>query len=207
MAQPQPHQGVVGSPPPCNQIDWLDNNVTSNSPTNNSNNISSNLSNPMNSFANMRGFKMAFLNVASLPKNFDEINFSMSSKLLDVMAFCETRLDQSFTDGSININGYDIIRKDRSRNGGGVCLYLRSSINYHVRNDIPAELEAVCVEICKPHSQPFLILAIYRPPNSSVDFFSHLENLLQTIDDEKKEIYILGDLNCNDLNNTPNQPT
>jgi hypothetical protein len=25
------------------------------------------------------------------------------------------------------IDGYDIIRKDRSRSGGGVCMYLRSS--------------------------------------------------------------------------------
>jgi hypothetical protein len=54
----------------------------------------------------------------------------------------------------INLDGYDIIRKDRSRNGGGVCIYLRSSINYKIRDDIvPSELEVVCVEIIKPHSK------------------------------------------------------
>ena len=54
----------------------------------------------------------------------------------------------------IDLDGYDIVRKDRSRNGGGVCIYLRSSINYKIRNDlIPSELEAVCVEISKPHSR------------------------------------------------------
>jgi hypothetical protein len=51
------------------------------------------------------------------------------------------------------MNDYDIIRKDRSRNGGGVCIYLRSSINYIIRQDlISSELEAVCIEIIKPHS-------------------------------------------------------
>ena len=60
------------------------------------------------------------------------------------------RLESSITDNLIHIEGYDIIRKDRSRNGGGVCIYLRSSINYNVRFDlIPSELEAVCIEIAK----------------------------------------------------------
>ena len=72
----------------------------------------------------------------------------------------------------IDLNGYDIVKKDRSRNGGGVCIYLRSSINYKLRQDlIPSELEAVCVEINKPHSWPFLVTTIYRPPNSTHDFF------------------------------------
>ena len=100
----------------------------------------------------------------------------------------------------IDLNGYDIVRKDRSRNGRGVCIYLRSSINYKLRQDlIPSELEAVCVEINKPHSQPFLVATIYRPPNSTHDFFESFEKFIRMIDDENKEIYILGDLNCNML--------
>ena len=77
----------------------------------------------------------------------------MSSKNIDLIAFNETRLDSSISDNILHLNDYDIIRKDRSRNGGGVCICLRSSINYNIRNDlIPTELEAVCIEIIKPHS-------------------------------------------------------
>ena len=62
----------------------------------------------------------------------------------------------------IDLNDYDIVRKDRSRNGGGVCIYLRSSVNYKLRQDlIPSELEAVCMEINKPHSRSFLVTTIY----------------------------------------------
>ena len=61
----------------------------------------------------------------------------------------------------ISLDGYDVIRKDRSRNGGGVCIYLRSSINYKIRKDlVPPELEAICVEIIKPHSKPFLVTTV-----------------------------------------------
>ena len=110
-----------------------------------SNNVSSDFLKTLSSIPNERGFKMAFLNKVSLPKNIDEINFSMTNKFIDLIAFNETRLDENITN---NMNNYDIVRKGRSRNGSGVCIYLRSSINYKVRNDlVPTELEAVCVEI------------------------------------------------------------
>ena len=80
----------------------------------------------LSSIPNERGFKMAFLNIVSLPKKIDEINFSMSKKFIDLIAFNETRLDANITDNMINLDGYDIVRKDRSRNGGGVCIYLRT---------------------------------------------------------------------------------
>ena len=145
----------------------------------------------------------------SLPKRIDEINFSMSNKFIDLIAFNETRLDANITDNMINLDGYDVVRKDRSRNGGGVCIYLRSSINYKIRDDlVPSELEAVCIEIIKPHSKPFLVTTVYRPPSASSDFFDLFEKLIKAIDNENKEMYVLGDLNCDMLktdkdSNTP----
>ena len=175
-----------------------------------SNNVSGEFLKTLSSIPNERGFKMAFLNIVSLPKNIDEINFSMTNKFIDLIAFNETRLDANITDNMINLDGYDIVRKDRSRNGGGVCIYLRSSINYKVRNDlVPTELEAVCVEIIKPHSKPFLVTTVYRPPSALSEFFDHFEKLIKAVDNENKEMYILGDLNCNMLktNNDSNIPT
>jgi hypothetical protein len=83
--------------------------------------MSSDLSNKINCLPKQRGFKMAFLNIVSLPKRFDEINFTMSNKLFDIFSFSETRLDSTITDNMINIDGY-VIRKDRDRNCGGVCI-------------------------------------------------------------------------------------
>ena len=68
-------------------------------------------------------------------------------------------------------------------------------------------MEAVCVEISKPHSRPFLVTTIYRPLNSSHDFFENFEKLVKAIDDENKEMYILGDLNCDMLKTESNTPT
>lgn len=86
---------------------------------------------------------MFCLNMMCPPK-IDEIRFPMSNKLIDLIAFNETCLDSSITDGMTHLNDYDLIRKDRSRNKRGVCIYLRSSINYKLRDDlVPAQIEAV----------------------------------------------------------------
>ena len=134
-----------------------------------------------------------FLNIVSLPKRIDEINFSMSKKIMDLIAFNETQLHANITNNMIKLDGYDVVRKDRSRNGGGVCIYLRSSINYKIRDDlVPSELEAVCIEIIKP----FLVTTVYRPPSASSELFNPFEKLIEAIDNENKEMYVLGDLNC-----------
>ena len=74
---------------------------------------------------------------------------------------------------------------------------MRSSINYKIRDDlVPSELEAVCVEIIKPHSKPVVVTTVYRPPSALSEFFDHFEKLIKDIDNENKEMYILGDLNC-----------
>ena len=41
----------------------------------------------------------------------------------------ETWLDSTVADHEVDIDGYELIRKNRNRNGGGVAIYIRSSIN------------------------------------------------------------------------------
>ena len=83
-----------------------------------------------------------------------------------------TWLDQSIPDSDLYISGYEIIRRDRDFPGadgkayGGVCFYVRSSVNFVLRSDLSVnELENLCIEIRKPNSKPFLIGTWYRPPN------------------------------------------
>jgi exonuclease III len=176
----------------CNSNDILNNNHSQID-----DHMSNDSLNRFNCIPNKRGFKMACLNIVSLPKKIDEISHFLSNKILDIFAINETRLDSTITDNMIHIDGYDVVRKDRARNGGGVCIYLRNSINYKVRSDlVPDQLEVVCLEIMKPNSQPFILFTVYRPPSASQDFFTHFESFIKSIDDEMKETIILGDLNC-----------
>ena len=77
-----------------------------------------------------RGFKMALLNTVSLPKHIDELRMSDFFNYFDLFAPNETRLDSTISDGLVKVFGLYIVRNDRSRKVGGVCIYLRDAINY-----------------------------------------------------------------------------
>ena len=129
-----------------------------------------------------RGLVMACLNINSLVSHIDELRVSMSQfKDIDILAINETKLDVTIKDGEVHLPGYDVVRKDHEsngRNGGGVCIYIRSNINFQLRADLsPNNLEYLTVEISKPHSKPFLVSTWYRPPQSPPDLFSTLIKL------------------------------
>ena len=47
----------------------------------------------------------------------------MHDKPFDILTLNETRLDDSIPNSEIKISGYDIVRRDRNRNSGGVAMY------------------------------------------------------------------------------------
>ncbi len=61
----------------------------------------------------------------------------MINQYLDILILNETRLDDtiqcSISDSEISIDKYAIVRRDRSRQGGGVAMYIRSSIGHTIR--------------------------------------------------------------------------
>ena len=66
----------------------------------------------------------------------------MTVLAINVLAINESWLDASIHDNEIQISDYEIVRRDRSAcsvNGkcyGGVCFYVRSSINFSLRLDL-----------------------------------------------------------------------
>ena len=60
-------------------------------------------------------------------------------------------------------------------------------------------MEAVCLEVKQANSRSSMISSIYRPPSAPVEIFSKINKLIEMVDNENKEIYILGDLNCDML--------
>ena len=93
--------------------------------------------------------------------------------------------------------GYQQERLDRRCNGGGVSIYIRDSIKYKRRLDLPTnDLELICIEIEPPKSKSFLVLAWYRPPSDPVGSFNKLEKVLSVLDKEGKETILFGDTNC-----------
>lgn len=151
---------------------------------------------------------MASLNIASLPLHIEELRIWILNQNLDILAINETRLDGSVPNESVHIPNYQIVRNDRNRNGGGVCIYIRNSVNFVDKSRlILNEIEALCIEINKPQSKPFVVMSCYRPPNADAkQFFENLQLIVNRLDSGNTELFILGDLNCNMLPSHNNSP-
>ena len=140
---------------------------------------------------------MGCLNINSLSKHIDELQIYMKDGLFDVLAINETKLDEYDPDSIINLSGYTCIRKDRNKAGGGVCIYIRNTINFTRKKSFEdKDLEMISVEITKANSSPFLFTTWYTPRKSSDELFDKFEKCLKKVDSKYKEHYILGDLNC-----------
>ena len=117
---------------------------------------------------------------------------------LEMLAINESKLDYSFTDGEISIPGYNIVRKDRNRYGGGVALYVRENLSFTIRNGL-VRLEMICVEINLPYNRSFLVGTWYRPRSAAIDLFTEYSSFVEKCDCENKELILLGDMNCDYL--------
>ena len=71
-------------------------------------------------------------------------------------------MDSTIANHEVDIDGHELIRKDRNRKGGGVAMFVRSSINYKFRLDLlPENLEIIVVEVLKVRAKSFLINTWY----------------------------------------------
>ena len=126
----------------------------------------------------LKGLKIASLNANSLLKHIDEIRHLLFKFPFDIFAINESKIDDSITDGAKSISGFNLIRTDRSRAGGGVVLYIREFVLY--RHDlVPDRLEMLCAEINRPFSKSIFVCTWYRPPNSDMNLFNECDVFLQ----------------------------
>ena len=139
------------------------------------------------------------LNIRSLSKHFDELCHLLNSFpfQLDLFACCETWITPQVDISSLQISGYNIITDNRTfSTGGGVALYIKSSFENHLRNDLKiAGVENIWVD-----TQDLLIGVIYNPPSGSQrDFIDEFENVLHSVFLSKRKCLILVDFNINTL--------
>jgi len=115
---------------------------------------------------------MGSLNINSLVEHIDELRVVMINQPLDILAINESKLDDNDSDNMLSLRGYTLVRRDRNKQGGGVCVYLRDSLSFKRLHDFEEQnLELIALEIQKPNSKPFLFTAWYRPPKLDSQYF------------------------------------
>ena len=69
-----------------------------------------------------RGFKIVLLNVNNLTKRIDELKVFMANKPRYVLAINESKLYLVDRDQLVNLEGYNIVRREGNKHRDGVCF-------------------------------------------------------------------------------------
>ena len=137
------------------------------------------------------------LNAQSMFLKMSELRILAKENKPAVLSITETWLNDSFTNESIKIEGYNIVRRDRiGRSAGGVLMYIREDLSFNPRTDLQNDnLEDIYVELLLNKTKPIITGTCYRAPDN-VNFLECIENTLNKIDPDSETIF-LGDFNIN----------
>ena len=115
-----------------------------------------------------------------------------------VISISEYKLDNTVYDSEVATDGYNIVRKNRGRKGGGIACYIRNNICFN-RKTCLSNIENIFIDLLFPKIKPITIAVIYKPPNQT-RFLEQIIAEFETLD-LNDERYILGDFNINLLFN------
>ena len=131
----------------------------------------------------------------------DQIRCMLTKEDVDILCVTETWLVPSMVSSFIQIDGYEVFRKDRGQRGGGACFFVKDEYETRIMNTFGDgdEVDDVWITVQVRKTKSFIVGAIYRPPKASKQSFKHLESIIQTAANLKKNIYVLGDFNDDQL--------
>ena len=137
------------------------------------------------------GLKIYCLNVNSVLKHLEELRIMAVDKQPHIICLNETKLDGDIEDDELSIEGFqNIIRKDRTRHGSGVAIYVKKGLDFKIRTDLALDIESISIQLEIKYVKPIILSTLYRPPDSLVELFKPIESLLMSIDQENKELYV-----------------
>ena len=102
--------------------------------------------------------KLSFTNIRGLRSNFVDCESFLESNSPDILAMCETNLDDSNDSGNFSVTGYLLlIRKDSSSHMHGLALYVKEGLSF--ARDL--SLENLCFQLALLHSVSYFFF-LYR---------------------------------------------
>ena len=141
-------------------------------------------------------------------KNFDDLEYLLkcTNKSFDKFTLSETRISKkTSTTCHINLKKYSFESNPTKSSADGTFLYISNRLSYKPRfylNIIKKnQVQSTFIEIINTKKANTVVGCIYKHPNIDViEFNNHLNQMLEKVSQEQKQIFLLGDFNITLLN-------
>ena len=142
--------------------------------------------------------KLSFTNIPGLRSNFVDFESFLESNSPDILALCETNLDDSIDSGNFSVRGYlPLIRKDSGAHMHGLAVYVKEGLPF--AQDLSLENSAdsyLCFRLALLHSVSYFFF-LYRSPSSAL--WTVFDSTSSTIDEvlsiNPSAVFVFGDFN------------
>ena len=119
----------------------------------------------------------------------------------DILLITETKIDATLSNSHFNVEGFRMYRVDRNAHGGGMMIFIRNDICFHVVTRFNIDMSSFRTESMllkvKMNKSWFAIVGIYRPPNIRKSQWKlEVSATFEAVTTISKDTILLGDLNC-----------
>ena len=97
-----------------------------------------------------KGLHFVHISINSLLPTINELQYLTKLSNASIVGIVETKLDNSILSSEIEIEGYDLLRLDRSCRGGGVACYIKKSLAYNYKEKFYKSIERIFIDIFLP---------------------------------------------------------
>ena len=149
-------------------------------------------------FESHNSLKLSFTNIQDLRSNFVDCESFLESNSPDILALCETNLDDSIDSGNFSVRCYlPLIRKDSSIHMRGLAVYVKEGLpfarNLSLENSADSYL---CFQLVLLHSMSYFFF-LYRSPLSLCTVFDSVSSNIDEVllINSSANVFVFGDFN------------
>ena len=149
-------------------------------------------------FTSHNSLKLSFTNTRGLRSNFVDCESFLGSNSPDILALCETNLDDSIDSGNFSVRGYlPLIRKDSSTHMHGLAVYVKEGLPFVRDLSLGNSADSyLCFRLALLHSVSYFFF-LYRSPSSLGMVFDSISfNIHEVLSiNPSANVFVFGDFN------------
>ena len=150
-------------------------------------------------FESHNSLKLSFTNIRGLRSNFVGCESFLEPNSLDILALCETNLDDSIDSGNFSVRGYlPLIQKDSGTHMHGLTVYVKEGLpfarNLSLENSADSYL---CFRLALLRSVSYFIFVHQSPSSALCTVFDSISSNIDEVVsiNPSANVLVFGDFN------------